>query len=128
MKLQKLTLYRILALIIIATTFLYAMLVGNSMLIVFSIITGFILTITLARKQQKIIVDERTQLINEKSSTMTMQTFVAGASLLGFILWGLDYIGYAELYPLSFILLYSACALMILNMIFRGYYRRKYGG
>ena len=128
MKLQKLTLYRILATIIIATTFLYAMLIGNSMLIVFSIITGFILTITLARKQQKIIVDERTQLINEKSSTMTMRTFVAGASLLGFILWGLDYIGYAELYPLSFILLYSACALMILNMIFGSYYRRKYGG
>jgi uncharacterized membrane protein len=128
MKLPKLTLYRILAAIILATTFLYAMLIGNSILIIFSIITGFILTITLASKQQKIIVDERTQLINEKSSTMTMRTFVAGASLLGFILWGLDYIGYAELYPLGFTLLYSACALMILNMIFGSYYHRKYGG
>jgi uncharacterized membrane protein len=128
MKLQKLTLYRILAAIILATTFLYAMLIGNSILIIFSIIIGFILTLTLARKQQKIIADERTQLINEKSSTMTMRTFVAGASLLGFALWGLDYIGYAELYPLGFTLLYSACALMILNMIFGSYYHRKYGG
>jgi uncharacterized membrane protein len=128
MTLQKLSLYRILAAIIISTTFLYAVLVENSILIILSIITGFILTITLARKQQKIIVDERTQLINEKSSTMTMRTFVAGASLLGFALWGLGYIGYAELYPLGFTLLYSACALMILNMIFGSYYRRKYGG
>jgi uncharacterized membrane protein len=41
---------------------------------------------------------------------------------------GLDNIGYTELSQLGFNLLYSACALMILNMIFRIYYRRKYGG
>lgn len=128
MKPKKLTLYRILAAAILATTFLYAVLVGNPILITSSIIAGFILTIILARKQQEIIVDERTQLINEKSSTMTVRTFVSGASLLGFILWGLDYIGYAELYLLGSTLLYAACALMILNMIFGSYYRRKYGG
>jgi uncharacterized membrane protein len=128
MKTRKLTLYRILFSIILASMFLYAVLVGDSILLVFSIIAGFILTLILARKQEKIIVDERIQLINEKASTTTLNTFILGASLLGFILLGLDNIGYTELSQLGFNLLYSACALMILYMIFRIYYRRKYGG
>jgi len=104
------------------------MLVGDSIILVISIITGFALTIILARKQEKIIADERIQLINEKASTITLRTSILGTSLLGFVLLGLDNIGYAELSPLGFNLLYSACALMILNMIFGIYYRRKYGG
>lgn len=128
MKTKKLTLYRILFSIILVSMFLYAVLVGDSILLVFSIMAGFILTLILARKQEKIIVDERIQLINEKASTTTLNTFILGASLLGFILLGLDNIGYTELSPLGFNLLYSACALMILNTIFRTYYRRKYGG
>jgi uncharacterized membrane protein len=128
MKTKKLTLYRILFSIILALMFLYAVLIGDSILLIFSIMAGFILTLILARKQEKIIVDERIQLINEKASTITLNIFILGASLLGFVLLGLDNIGYAELSSLGFNLLYSACALMILNMIFRIYYRRKYGG
>jgi uncharacterized membrane protein len=128
MKTKKRNLYRILFSIILASMFLYAVLVGDSILLVFSIIAGFVLTLILARKQEKIIVDERIQLINEKASTTTLNAFILGASLLGFVLLGLDNIGYAELSQLGFSLLYSACALMILNMIFRIYYRRKYGG
>jgi uncharacterized membrane protein len=128
MKTKKLTLYRILFSIILALMFLYAVLIGDSILLIFSIMAGFALTLILARKQEKIIVDERIQLINEKASTITLNIFILGASLLGFVLLGLDNIGYAELSSLGFNLLYSACALMILNMIFRIYYRRKYGG
>jgi len=128
MRTQKLKLYRILFSIILVSTFLYAVLVGDSILLVISIMAGFVLTIILARKQEKIIVDERIQLINEKASTTTLRTFILGTSLLGFILLGLDNIGYTELSPLGFNLLYSACALMILNLIFGTYYRRKYGG
>ena len=128
MKTRKLTLYKILFSIILALMFLYAVLIGDSILLIFSIMAGFILTLILARKQEKIIVDERIQLINEKASTITLNIFILGASLLGFVLLGLDNIGYAELSSLGFNLLYSACALMILNMIFGIYYRRKYGG
>jgi uncharacterized membrane protein len=128
MKTKKLTRYRVLFAIILVSMFLYAVLVGDSILLGFSIMAGFALTLILARKQEKIIVDERIQLINEKASTTTLNTFILGASLLGFILLGLDNIGYTELSQLGFSLLYSACALMILNMIFRIYYRRKFGG
>jgi uncharacterized membrane protein len=128
MKTKKLTLYRILFSIILVSVFLYAVLVGDSILLIFSIMAGFALTLILARNQEKIIVDERIQLINEKASTITLNIFILGASSLGFVLLGLDNIGYAELSQLGFNLLYSACALMILNIIFRIYYRRKYGG
>jgi uncharacterized membrane protein len=128
MKTQKLTLYRILFSIILIAVFLYAVLVGDSILLVFSIMAAFALTLILARKQEKIIVDERIQLINEKASTITLNIFILSSSALGFILLGLDNIGYAELSQLGFNLLYSACALMILNILFRTYYRRKYGG
>jgi uncharacterized membrane protein len=128
MKTKKLTLYRILFSIILVSMFLYAVLVGDSILLVFSIMAGFALTLILARRQEKSIVDERIQIINEKASTITLNTFILGASLLGFVLLGLGNIGYTELSQLGFNLLYSACALMVLNMIFRIYYRRKYGG
>jgi uncharacterized membrane protein len=128
MKTKKLTLYRILFSIILVSMFLYAVYVGDSILLVFSIMAGFALTLILARRQEKSIVDERIQIINEKASTTTLNTFILGASLLGFVLLGLGNIGYTELSQLGFNLLYSACALMVLNMIFRIYYRRKYGG
>jgi uncharacterized membrane protein len=128
MKTQKLTLYQILFSIILIAVFIYAVLVGDSILLVFSIMAAFALTLILARKQEKIIVDERIQLINEKASTITLNIFILSSSALGFILLGLDNIGYAELSQLGFNLLYSACALMILNLIFGSYYRRKYGG
>jgi uncharacterized membrane protein len=128
MKTKKLTLYRILFSTILASMFLYAVLVEDSILLVFSIMAGFVLTLILARRQETIIVDERIQIINEKASTITLNTFILGASLLGFVLLGLGNIGYTELSQLGFSLLYSACALMVLNMIFRIYYRRKYGG
>jgi uncharacterized membrane protein len=128
MKTKKLTRYRILFSIILVSMFLYAVLVEDSILLVFSIMAGFVLTLILARRQEKIIVDERIQIINEKASTTTLNTFILGASLFGFVLLGLGNIGYTELSQLGFNLLYSACALMVLNMIFRIYYRRKYGG
>jgi uncharacterized membrane protein len=128
MKTQKLTLYRIILTIILASTFLYAVIVGDSILLVISILTGFVLTIILAQKQEKIIADERIQLINEKASTTTVSAFVILATLLGFTLVGLDYIGYADLSQLGFNLMFAACALMVLHMLFRIYYRHKYGG
>jgi uncharacterized membrane protein len=128
MKTKKLTLYRILFSIILASMFLYAVLVGDSILLIFSIMAGFVLTIILARKQEKIIVDERIQLINEKSATAVIRIYILGATLVGVVLLALDNSSYAGLSPSGFTLLYSACALMILNMIFRIYYRRKYGG
>ena len=67
---------------------------GNIIIPVFAILAGLVFMTILRRKDERILIDERIQMINEKASTMTMRL----------------------------------CALMILNMIFGTYYKRKYGG
>lgn len=128
MKTQKLALCRIILSIILTCVVVWSILVGNSILVVVAIITGLAVTIFLRRKDERIRVDERIQLINEKSSTATVKVYVLGATLVGGVLLALDNSGYVGLSISGFTLLYSACALMILNLIFGSYYRRKYGG
>ena len=128
MKTRKLTLCRMILSIILACVVVWSISVGNSILVVVAILAGLAVTILLRRKDERIRVDERIQLINEKSATATVKIYVLGATLVGGVLLALDNSGYAELFQSAFALMYSACALMILNLIFGSYYRRKYGG
>jgi len=77
------------------------------------------------KDQDKIVEDERTQLINEKSSTITL------GALIGIIIYsGLIIISLRNIYPefllTGYILLITALCGVILNIISRIYYRRKY--
>jgi len=128
MKTRKLALCRAILSIILAIVVVWSISAGNSILVAVAIITGLAVTIILRRKDERIRVDERIQLINEKSSTATVRIYVLGATLVGVVLLALDNSGYDGLSPSGFTLMYSACALMILNLIFGSYYRRKYGG
>jgi uncharacterized membrane protein len=128
MKTRKLTLCRMILSILLACVVVWSISVGNSILVVVAIIAGLAVTILLRRKDERIHVDERIQLINEKSATATVKIYVLGSTLVGGVLLALDNSGYAYLYQSGFTLMYSACALMILNLIFGSYYRRKYGG
>jgi uncharacterized membrane protein len=114
--------------IILVCVIVWSISVGNSILVVVAIIAGLAVTILLRRKDERIHVDERIQLINEKSATATVKIYVLGATLVGGVLLALDSSGYAELSQSGFTIMYSACALMILNLIFGSYYRRRYGG
>lgn len=128
MKTRTLALCRMILSIILACVVVWSISVGNSVIVVVAIIAGLAVTILLRRKDERIRVDERIQLINEKSATATVKIYVLGATLVGVVLLALENSGYAELSPSGFTLMYSACALMILNLIFGSYYRRKYGG
>jgi uncharacterized membrane protein len=128
MKTRKLALCRMILSIILTCVVVWSISVGNSVLVVVAIIAGLAVTILLRRKDERIRIDERIQLINEKSATATVKIYVLGATLVGVVLLALDNSGYAELSQSGFTLMYSACALMILNLIFGSYYRRKYGG
>ena len=128
MKTRTLALCRMILSIVLAIVVVWSVLVGNSILVVVAIITGLAVTIFLRRKDERIRVDERIQLINEKSATAVVKIYVLGATLVGIVLLALDNSGYAGLSQSGFSLMYSACALMILNLIFGSYYRRKYGG
>lgn len=107
---------------------LWAISTGDTIILATAIITVIALTAILTRKEEKLALDERIQLINEKASTLTVKTFVLVTSLLGYVLLALGNSGYAELSHSGFTLIYSACALMILNTVFGTYYSRKYGG
>ena len=128
MKTRKLALLRVIFSFVLAITVLWSINVGNSMLVVVAIITGFAISFLLLRKDESIRSDERIKLINEKSATATFSTYILGITLVGTVLLALDNSGYVGLSSSAYALLYSACGLLVLNVVFGIYYRRKYGG
>jgi uncharacterized membrane protein len=128
MKIQKLAIYRAILSIVLAIVVIWSIRFGNSILVVVAIMAGFAGSLLLLRKDKTVRGDERIQLINEKSSTATLSTYILGITLVGVVLLTLDNSGYSGLSSPGYTLLYSACVLLVLNMIFRIYYRRKYGG
>ncbi len=77
------------------------------------------------RDKDKIVEDERTQLINEKSSTITLGALLGTVIYVGFILVSLRNI-YPEFLLTGYVLLTTALYGLILNVISRTYYKRKY--
>ena len=128
MKTRKLALFRAILSIVLVITVLWSIRVGNSILVVVAIITGFAISFLLLRRDESIRSDERIQLINEKSATATLSTYILGITLVGTVLLVLDNNGYVGLSSPAYALLYSACGLLVLNVFFGIYYRRKYGG
>ena len=128
MKTRRLALLRVIFSFVLAITVLWSINVGNSMLVVVAIITGFAISFLLLRKDESIRSDERIKLINEKSATATFSTYILGITLVGTVLLTLDNSGYVGLSSSAYALLYSACGLLVLNVVFGIYYRRKYGG
>ena len=89
---------------------------------------AILLLLCLRRQIEEVTVDERVHIINEKASTRALQVFELITVLVGFVLIALSRSGYTDFSQSGFTLVYSACALLILHLIFRHYYRRKYGG
>jgi len=77
------------------------------------------------RDKDKVMEDERTQLINEKSSTLTLGALLGTIIYVGFILVSLRNI-YPEFLLTGYVLLTTALYGLILNIISRTYYKRKY--
>ena len=102
--------------------------VGDLVLPVIAVTVGLGVILLLRRRIEEVTVDERVHLIHERASTMTVQVFGVITVLVGFVLIALSNSGYADFSQSGFTLVYSACALLILHLIFRHYYRRKYGG
>jgi len=128
MKNRKLAIYRAILSIILAIVVVWSIRFGNSILVVVAIMAGFAISLLLLRKDKTVRGDERIQLINEKSATATLSTYILGITLVGVVLLTLDNSGYSGLSSSGFTLLYSACVLLVLNLFFGICYRRKYGG
>lgn len=73
----------------------------------------------------EVVEDERTQLINEKSSTMTLGIFVGAIIYLGLFMLALRSV-YPQLLLAGCTLLLTAVLCFIIYFLTRAYYNRKY--
>lgn len=98
----------------------YSVSIGNMLLPVIAVVTG-ILLLHLGRKRvTEVLEDERIYRISEKASRRILQILGIGMALIGVSIMAAD--KYTEAgYALGF----SACALVLLYMIFYGYYSRR---
>jgi len=77
------------------------------------------------RDSDKIVEDERTQLINEKSSTITLGALIGTIIYVGLIIISLRNV-YPEFLFTGYVLLITALFGLILSIISRTYYKRRY--
>lgn len=99
---------------------------GNALLPVIAVVAGVALLRLLKSRVDEVMEDERVERIGEKASRRSLQAFGLLAAMVGAILVTLgDDTGFEQA---GFTLLYSVCLLLVLYMVFYGYYSRKYGG
>ena len=98
----------------------YSASTGNALLVLLALISGIALLHLGRRRVTEIIEDERIYRISEKASTRTLQVFGVSIALMGVTL-----IALRESMEVGLTLAYSAMALLILYMIFYGYYSRR---
>lgn len=74
---------------------------------------------------KNIVEDERTELINEKSSTVTLGVLIATILYVGLIIISLRN-SFPDLQLVGYTLIVTAVFALIINVISRVYYKRRY--
>ena len=92
-----------------------------------AVIIGMILLYSLKSRVKQVIEDERIYKISEKASRRTIQVVGTTTALLGLSILGLSRSGYLELTEVGYSLASFAVALLMVYMIFYGYYAKKFG-
>lgn len=93
---------------------------GNASLPAIAFIIGTTLIALGKRGVKEVMEDERTLRISEKASRRIYEIFVVGAALAGTTLIALN-----KHTEAGYTLAFSACALLLLYMVFYGYYSRR---
>ena len=125
---KEFTWYGTIIMLILISPVSWSISVRNFVLPVIAIILVLTVLFFLRSRVKEVTVDERMHLIHEKASRMTVQVFGLITVLIGFVLIALSRSVDADFSQSGFTLVYSACALLILHLVFRRYYRSKYGG
>jgi len=91
-------------------------------------VSGSILVLVIARRQlSEIITDERTALIQQKASTMTLSIVSVSSAFVGLLMVEMSYRGYPELGGYGYFLAYYVMGVMTLNVILTWYYGTQMG-
>jgi len=100
---------------------------GESAIALGAVVIGMILLYALRSRVKQVIEDERVYRISEKASRRTIQVVGTTTALLGLSIIGLSRSGYLELADVGYSLAYFATILLMVYMIFYGYYNKKLG-
>ena len=100
---------------------------GELTIALVAVVIGMIILYLLKSRVKQVIEDERVYRISEKASRRTIQIVGTTTALIGLSLIGLSRSGYLELSEVGFSLAYFATALLMVYMIFYGYYSKKLG-
>lgn len=100
---------------------------GDSTIAIAAVIIGMVLLSVLKRRVKEVIEDERIYRISEKASRRTVQVVGITMAVIGLVSIGLSKSGYSEIAQFGYTLAFFASALLLVYIIFYGYYSKKYG-
>ena len=100
---------------------------GEPITAIIAVVIGMILLYALKSRVKQVIEDERVYRISEKASRRTIQVVGTTTALLGLSILGLSKSGYLELVEVGYSLAGFATVLLMVYMIFYGYYAKKFG-
>ena len=103
----------------------WSVITGNLLLPIFAIIVGMALDHLCRRRVTEVVEDEMILRVSERASRRALQVFVAVSGLVGMLLVAFRGTEYAGLAQVGYTLAFSACALLMLYILFYGYYNRK---
>ena len=100
---------------------------GEPITAIVAVVVGMILLYALKSRVKQVIEDERAYRISEKASRRTIQAVGTTTAILGLSIIGLSKSGLLELTEVGYLLASFATVLLMVYMIFYGYYAKKFG-
>jgi len=94
---------------------------------IFAVVIGMIILYVLKSRVKQVIEDERVYKISEKASRRTIQVVGTITAILGLFIIGLSKSNYLEFIEVGYSLASFATVLLMVYMIFYGYYAKKFG-
>ena len=94
---------------------------------IFAVVIGMIFLYVLKSRVKQVIEDERVYKISEKASRRTIQVVGTITAILGLLIIGLSKSNYLEFIEVGYSLASFATVLLMVYMIFYGYYAKKFG-
>lgn len=127
MERKKFKLYGLVITIVVGFVIGLSAIRGEPITAIVAVVVGMILLYALKSRVKQVIEDERIYRISEKASRRTIQVVGTTTAILGLSILGLSRSGYLELTEVGYSLACFATVLLMVYMIFYGYYAKKFG-
>ncbi len=127
MERKKFKLYGLIITILVGFVIGLSVFRGEPVIAIIAVVLGMILLYALKSRVKQVVEDERAFRISEKASRRTIQVVGTTTALLGLSIIGLSKSGHLELVEVGYSLACFATVLLMVYMIFYGYYAKKFG-